>query len=498
MIYKRKKVGISLIVLVITIIVIIILAGAVIISLSTNNPILKAKESQFKADISEYNSELQLWISTQYVSNLGVFDPKIVNIDNADNKYNGMNIGDVIKTLKGNNLTKFKIIGGKLTYVDTTNILESNWANEVYLSRTDLSSGKNIYVSNATDSYGNINNITGESIQNSTPSPESPATILSAGDAGNIKLLTHAKNFLNYSLFSGSTVNLDQVNFNIINSYDHLILKGQLGLLANTQYNLKMIITENTATLPLTSQNSGTCAFDTNFSISAGQTGEINTVITTKADFKNVLYDIWLWHGNTGTGNIKFKIQLTQGAVIQNYEPYIYSDYTTALPSNFLLAKLPSGISDTIDNTGLCSQKVAKTILNGSENWILRTVGTNTLEFLLPTALPNHKDNNIVDILCDKFICSNSSSDIEHIRSSTGEFKDYIVWYINKSRLVSQDVAGVKLWLAANPVTVYYETTNVTTTKISLPLFKTYSGDTYITTKNLIKPNLDISYLKNN
>jgi len=498
MINKRKKIGISLIVLVITVIVITILAGSVILSLATNNPILTAKEAQFKSDMSEFNSELQLWISSQYVAGVGTFDPKTVNIDNTDNKYNGMTIGQIITSLKGDNLTKFKIIGGKLVYTDITNINESNWASQVNVSKTNLSSGKNIYVSDAQDSFGTINNITGDSIQNSIPSPITPATILSAGDTGNLKLYTHGKNFLNPYLLTGATISQDQVNFNIINSYDHLILKGQLGLSTNTQYNLKMIITENTATLPLIFQNISTCAFDTTFSVNPGQIGEINTVITTKSDFKNVLYDFWLWHQNIGSGNIKFKIQLTQGPSIQNYEPFIYSDYTLALPTNFLLAKLPSGVSDTIDSTGLCSQKIVKSVLNGSEAWSLRTVGTNTLEFLCPLALPNHMDNSIVDILSDRFTPINSSSDLEHIRSSAVEFKDYVLIYINKTRLATQDVAGFKTWLAVNPVTVLYETTNVISTKISLPLFKTYQGDTYITTKNLVQPNLDITYIKNN
>jgi Tfp pilus assembly protein PilE len=498
MINKRKKIGISLIVLVITIIVIIILAGSVILSLAANNPILTAKEAQFKSDMSEFNSELQLWISSQYVTSTGTFDPKIVNIDNADNKYNGLNIGQVITSLKGDNLTKFKIIGGKLVYADTTNINESNWANQVNVARTNLGTGKNIYVSDSQDSFGTINNISGESLQNSIPAPTSPATILNAGDGGNVKLYTHSKNFLNYNLISGATTNQDQVNFNIFNSYDHLILKGQLGLSPSTQYNLKMIITENTATLPLIFQNISTCAFDTMFSVSPGQIGEINTVITTKADFKNVLYDFWLWHSNSGTGNIKFKVQLTQGPTIQNYEPFVYSDYILTLPANFLLAKLPSGVSDTIDSTGLCSQKIVKAVLNGSETWTLRTVGTNTLEFLCPLGLPNHMDNSIVDILCDRFTPVNSSDDTEHMRGSAGASKDYALIYINKTRLATQDVAGLKTWLAANPVTVIYETTNVITPKITLPLFKTYQGDTYITTKNLVQPDLNINYTKNN
>jgi hypothetical protein len=495
----KRNIGISLIVLVITIIVIIILAGAVILSIVDNNLILNATEARFKSDVSAFNNTFQLWITSQYTLSEGAFNPVDVNVDNMDNKYDGKNIGEIIPSLKGEYLYKFKIIRGKLVYSDNTNANEIEWINELSVNTENNSIGKNIYINDSQDDYGTINSIKGFSLQNSTPNPDTPATILSAGNEGNIKLYTHAKNFFNPYLLTNASVVNDEVQFNITNSYDHLISKGKLGLLPNAEYNLKIIITENTATLPITFQISSTCAFNTGFSIDPGQTGEINKVITTKSDFKNVLYDIWLWHHNTGTGNFKFKMQITKGAEIQDYEPCVYTDYNITLPSNFMLASLTNGVSDSIDSVGLCTQKIVKSVLNGSENWSLRTVGTNTLEFLCSNALPNHVDNSIDNILCDRFIISSSSSDVEHIRSSSGSlYKDYVVLYINKSRLVTQDVAGLKTWLSSKPITVYYETTNVTTTKITLPIFKTYNGDTFVTTKNITQPVLDVSYIRGN
>jgi len=61
MINKNK--GISLIVLVITIIVIIILAGAVILSLSANNPIAQATTAKQNSNISEVQSAVTLYLS---------------------------------------------------------------------------------------------------------------------------------------------------------------------------------------------------------------------------------------------------------------------------------------------------------------------------------------------------------------------------------------------------------------------------------------------------
>ncbi|MEG1141168.1 MAG: hypothetical protein RSE41_01715 [Clostridia bacterium] len=69
-----KKNGISLIVLVITIIIIIILAGAIILSLSDNNPITSANRATCVSDMSELKSAIALDIATQLStsSNTGV------------------------------------------------------------------------------------------------------------------------------------------------------------------------------------------------------------------------------------------------------------------------------------------------------------------------------------------------------------------------------------------------------------------------------------------
>jgi hypothetical protein len=102
MINKR---GISLIVLVITIIVIVILAGAVILSLSQNNPILSAQEATFKNDMDSLQNELNLYITSKYTQTLGGFD------------VNGMN-GEISTYIPS--ITKydsnFNVLKGKLIY----------------------------------------------------------------------------------------------------------------------------------------------------------------------------------------------------------------------------------------------------------------------------------------------------------------------------------------------------------------------------------------------
>ena len=60
----NKRKGISLIVLVITILVMLILSGVVIVSLSKNNPIEKAKEATLKTNVSQLLEDVNLYITT--------------------------------------------------------------------------------------------------------------------------------------------------------------------------------------------------------------------------------------------------------------------------------------------------------------------------------------------------------------------------------------------------------------------------------------------------
>ncbi|MDD2376307.1 MAG: SUMF1/EgtB/PvdO family nonheme iron enzyme [Clostridia bacterium] len=121
---KSKK-GISLIVLVITIIVIIILAGAVILSLATNNPIESANEALFKTNVDAYNSELTLAISNQHLQDQS-FDPTTFD----KGVWNGGTIGETIKkyipSITVADGLKFEIQDSKLVYVGT-NETEQDW-----------------------------------------------------------------------------------------------------------------------------------------------------------------------------------------------------------------------------------------------------------------------------------------------------------------------------------------------------------------------------------
>ena len=119
---KRRK-GISLIVLVITILVMIILAGVVVVSLSKNNPIEKAKEATFKQDMASFRDELSVYIANGQIIN------DSVKLDD----YNA-NTYDEIKKIINSFMQKYNkkvvIISGELVYAGQ-DTLEEKWAEEI-------------------------------------------------------------------------------------------------------------------------------------------------------------------------------------------------------------------------------------------------------------------------------------------------------------------------------------------------------------------------------
>jgi len=111
------KKGISLIVLVITIIVIIILAGAVILSLSTNNPIFSASEATFKSDMSNIKEEINLYTLANMQTDGTIKYPIKSEIKSAD-KYDA---------------AALSISNGTILY-KTPDLNYKNWAEELGLT----------------------------------------------------------------------------------------------------------------------------------------------------------------------------------------------------------------------------------------------------------------------------------------------------------------------------------------------------------------------------
>jgi hypothetical protein len=177
--YKYKKKGISLIVLIITIIVIIILAGGVILSLSGNNPINSANEAVFKSDLDAIESDLSLYLASQYTA-VRAFNPDQLNANDLTTEYNGTviagkTIKDIIPALSTTSKYngQFEVVNGKLVYLGTDRT-KKRWAQEVNVDVVDadrldaiisttatlpISAGTDVVTTIKISSNASINNI---------------------------------------------------------------------------------------------------------------------------------------------------------------------------------------------------------------------------------------------------------------------------------------------------------------------------------------------------
>ena len=121
----NKRKGISLIVLVITILVMIILAGVVIVSLSKNNPVNKAKEATFKTDVSTFEGDLSFYLANSLAENSTL---KMEDVDAAGYS----EIKKVINSFAEKYADKFEVVDGELIYIGADD-KEEVWAAEVGL-----------------------------------------------------------------------------------------------------------------------------------------------------------------------------------------------------------------------------------------------------------------------------------------------------------------------------------------------------------------------------
>ena len=174
------------------------------------------------------------------------------------------------------------------------------------------------------------------------------------------------------------------------------------------------------------------------------------------------------------------------------------------LPIEGGLKSLPNGIYDTIEQRvdGVyLVQMVDKYDIKEDDGITIDSSPNqnNTIAFAVNVNVTNIK--NVGYNICNNFNRFASgdlywNSDKEGIlNSSNSQFKFRIL----KSKLSTQDIAGIKAWLKANPTTVYYEFKAPAETKLDINNLdlEVYEGTTYITTYNTIQPTLSFKVPSN-
>lgn len=155
------------------------------------------------------------------------------------------------------------------------------------------------------------------------------------------------------------------------------------------------------------------------------------------------------------------------------------------------LRGLPNGVKDRIvkmNNKWYVERNCGEVVLNGSENWLYpeRQDGDNTILFY--SRISNAKINQNYPI-CDKFNGTylniwEATTDIEGVVINHN--KDCIL-RLNKSKLSSQDVQGLKQWLQTNNVTVVYQLDTPLYEELTVePTLTTYVDKTHISTNSVI------------
>ena len=159
--------------------------------------------------------------------------------------------------------------------------------------------------------------------------------------------------------------------------------------------------------------------------------------------------------------------------------------------------RLPDGTCDTIEQREdgvYLIQRISKKVFNGSESWGYNKstpVQNNTLSFS-SSAIPSGKVF-ISDKFCFLNVKDYDASDFECITSGSNDSYGLMIRIV-KSKLSTPDVKGLRQWLKANPVTVYYKLKTPVENKLDIDMSKwlTYQGMTYFTTTCNVQPTLSL------
>ena len=174
-----------------------------------------------------------------------------------------------------------------------------------------------------------------------------------------------------------------------------------------------------------------------------------------------------------------------------SYQPYQESTYSVHSP--IPLRSLPNGVCDVYDfESGAVIQRVGKVVLDGSEDWLgYESYDDDVTKWFRVDGLIK-ANNRFLSCISDKFICVMSST---HTLTGVGEVLSIsptsngrLNLRINKDKLSSLDVNGFKLWLQANPTTVYYELEEPIIHYLTPSQLKSFEGTTHVISENTLIP----------
>ena len=197
--------------------------------------------------------------------------------------------------------------------------------------------------------------------------------------------------------------------------------------------------------------------------------------------------------GTNYTDFTSCKIQVEEGTVKTPYESY--EDSTTLKIYLKEPLRKEGSYADYIDfETKKVYRQIKETVLDGTGTYI-NADNSLTNTYRVSKTFSDARGTN--PVICDKLkpiTSGTSSNDTENIQFSGTSV--YI--RIKRNRLNSEDVAGVKEYLALNPITFYYilNASSIKEEEMELPDIQLHKGTNIIEVDTKIKPsNMEVTYL---
>lgn len=176
--------------------------------------------------------------------------------------------------------------------------------------------------------------------------------------------------------------------------------------------------------------------------------------------------------------DIKYKSHQT------NKKPLLYYNPTTETWEKPVLREWDA-IEKHSDGKYYYHKRSEEVVLNGSESWVFDSTAIHTAvdRYLIPFP----KAQGLSRLFCDNFtILDTTNINVEGVLIGSDKS---IYCNIAKSKLSTQDVAGFKAWLKANPTTVVYQLAQEEVYECTNIDLMTYSGETnYIINSGAISP----------
>ena len=334
--------------------------------------------------------------------------------------------------------------------------------------------------------------IEGNSVQDGTPTPETPIEIESVGIA--------SKNILN--------PNINNTVYSSGYRFTYLELPPQP---------LAISIIDKDTSVDLTGTSFGFTGSGTNASggynwlVSNGRVLKNTTTNTVTLDDKpaNDAYMFFsVYPATEETWNKifeRFYIQIEKGTTATEYEPYGYSIpvKVNGVKTNILLNEPLRKIGDNVDYIDFKNKKVVRVIKKlffngcGTEKWTLQTESTRA--FYCNGIDSGYGGGNAEDnlCLCNRFIHNSQSnlfSGIAGIAFRGENYKRMYITFGKDSEINTLDL--LKKWLANNPLEAVFLSLNPTEEEeIELPDITTYKGMTKIEIDTKTQPsNMEVVY----